>query len=65
MAKYEIRFSESPTTSLPVIIDVETQMNVLAIDTREVDGIAYSTPVFASHEIAQRILRLLNGESNG
>lgn len=61
--KYEIRQAEN--SAGPVIIHIETGMNVLALDTSEVDEVQYTTPIFASQEIAQKVERLLNGETDG
>lgn len=58
--RYRITQAEG---SLPTIVD-SRGASVLAIDEREVNGTTYTTPVFASQKIADRVLEALNGSSS-
>ncbi|MGL3804709.1 hypothetical protein ACSYDW_01290 [Paeniglutamicibacter sp. R2-26] len=60
MAPFAIRQTDN---SLPTIVEASTGQSILAIDIRTVDGVTYQTPVFASPEIAAKVLNLLTGES--
>jgi len=62
MSNNPYRIMQADGGSLPTIVD-GAGASVLAIDERQVDGATYTTPVFASQQIADRVLDALNASS--
>ena len=56
----------TPDTGLQLstVVDNETNQNILALDARTVDGISYSTPVFANTSMAKAVAGFLNSRSD-
>lgn len=57
--KYQLSESDDGRVT---IINAETKMNILAIDSREVNGKVYDTPIFVSRAQAQIVLDTLNDD---